>query len=63
MKQRMSVIPLMIRRIGWPLCLVAAGWAWSQDLPGRPILSLTFALNYCLIGPSPFGFHVILREP
>jgi Tfp pilus assembly protein PilF len=31
----------------------------GETVAGRPILSLTFALNHHLLGPDPWGFHLV----
>jgi hypothetical protein len=36
MKTRMSSAAPIVRRLGFSLFLASTGWAWSQDLPGRP---------------------------
>jgi len=51
-----------IRKL-WPLSEAMSIPLWSQytseTVFGRPILSLSFALNYALLGPQPWGYHLV----
>ena len=52
---------LHIRKL-WPLSEAMSLPLWKQYLSvtvfGRPILSLSFAINYALTGPEPWGYHL-----
>ena len=52
---------LHIRKL-WPLSEAMSLPLWKQYLSvtvfGRPILSLSFAINYALAGPEPRGYHL-----
>ena len=51
-----------IRKL-WPLSEAMSIPLWSQytseTVFGRPILSLSFAVNYALSGPKPWGYHLV----
>ena len=34
-------------------------WSTGTTVDGRPLLSLSFALNHRLFGPEPWGFHLV----
>ena len=46
-----------IRRL-WPLSDVLSPMRPDQPIAGRPIVSLSFAINYALGGLSPRGYHL-----
>ncbi|MBT3295583.1 MAG: tetratricopeptide repeat protein [Verrucomicrobia bacterium] len=45
----------------WPLSEAMSLPLWSSALTvdGRPLLSLSFALNHWLFGPEPWGYHLV----
>lgn len=49
-----------IRRL-WPLTHAMSVPLWGTQAPvsPRPVLSLTFAVNYALLGPEPWGYHLV----
>ena len=46
-----------IRRL-WPLSDVLSPMRPDQPIAGRPLVSLSFAVNYALGGLSPGGYHL-----
>jgi hypothetical protein len=34
-------------------------WSSATTVDGRPLLSLTFALNHAFLGPAPRGYHLV----
>ncbi|MBT3295337.1 MAG: tetratricopeptide repeat protein [Verrucomicrobia bacterium] len=45
----------------WPLseALSLDQWATGSTVDGRPLLSLSFAVNYALLGNAPWGYHLV----
>jgi len=45
----------------WPLneAMSLPLWSTGTTVDGRPLLSLTFALNHWLFGPEPWGYHLV----
>ncbi len=45
----------------WPLseAMSVPLWSTGATVDGRPLLSLSFALNRALLGPEPWGFHLV----
>jgi len=45
----------------WPLseAMSLPLWNSATTIDGRPLLSLTFALNQRLLGPEPWGYHLV----
>jgi len=48
-------------RVLWPLskAMSLPLWSSARTVDGRPLLSLTFALNHHLFGPEPWGYHLV----
>jgi hypothetical protein len=48
-------------RVLWPLrhALSLPLWGTQAPVSPRPVLSLSFALNYALLGPAPWGYHLV----
>lgn len=49
-----------IRKL-WPLSEAMSFplWQTGATVDGRPVLSLSFALNYAVFGPEPWGYHLV----
>jgi len=45
----------------WPLseAMSLPLWGGGMSLDGRPLLSLSLALNHALLGPEPWGYHLV----
>ena len=45
----------------WPLSesMSLPLWSTGMTVDGRPLLSLSFALNHALLGPEPRGYHLV----
>jgi protein O-mannosyl-transferase len=45
----------------WPLseAMSLPLWSTATTVDGRPLLSLSFALNHFLFGPEPWGYHLV----
>ncbi|MBT3297178.1 MAG: tetratricopeptide repeat protein [Verrucomicrobia bacterium] len=48
-------------RVLWPLseAMSLPLWNTAFTVDGRPLLSLSFALNHALFGPEPWGYHLV----
>ncbi|MBT3295320.1 MAG: tetratricopeptide repeat protein [Verrucomicrobia bacterium] len=48
-------------RMLWPLSesMSLPLWNGGATVDGRPLLSLSFALNHWLFGPEPWGYHLV----
>ncbi|MBT3295324.1 MAG: tetratricopeptide repeat protein [Verrucomicrobia bacterium] len=48
-------------RVLWPLseAMSLPLWSSARTVDGRPLLSLSFALNQHLFGPEPWGYHLV----
>ena len=48
-------------RVLWPLseAMSLPLWSSATTVDGRPLLSLTFALNHHFLGPEPWGYHLV----
>ena len=53
-------------RVLWPLseAMSLPLLSSATTVDGRPLLSLSFALNHALFGPEPWGYHLVnLLDP